>query len=239
MKSLNLILLAFFLLNANALAAKSSDLESDFDSLGGNKSLVQRAKEFDPKNKTRIVQKRTVDRNMRLEVGADLGMMAGGDSYITSQHYGAHVDFHFTPHWSLGARYYEHSNQLTNEGKGVFDEARRQKNNGSLDYQIPDIDFPLRTSLAVINFYPIYGKLNLFDMGVAQFDMYLLVGAGQVQLESGSTETYAAGIGAGIWMNQHVTTRMEFRYQNYQDEVYTGTRDINAFNGTISIGFML
>jgi len=52
----------------------------------------------------RIVQNRAVDRNLRLEIGANYGLVSGGDVYYRTQNLGANLDFHITPHWSIGAR---------------------------------------------------------------------------------------------------------------------------------------
>jgi opacity protein-like surface antigen len=79
----------------------------------------------------------------------------------------------------------------------------------------------------------------MFDLGVAQFDIYLLGGGGQMVLNSGSTSTWTAGGGIGLWMSQHITSRLEIRYNNFTDQIYSGTRNENAVISTLSIGFLL
>ena len=75
---------------------------------------------MDPHNEVSIVQNRAVDRNMRLELGVNYGLVGGGEAYYQTQNLGANLDFHINPHWSVGARYYHSFNSLTSEGQAVF-----------------------------------------------------------------------------------------------------------------------
>lgn len=224
MKKITIILAALLTLCTTSWAA----VEDDLDSLGGNKEIIKKAKEMDPKNKVRIVQNRDVDRTWRVELSAAYGLVSGGDPYLNSDNLGAHLDLHITPRWSVGARYYSTSNKLTQEGE------RRMQANESFD-----TDAVQESYLAVINFYPIYGKLNLFDWTVAQFDLYALAGYGQMQLSKGSSDTYTVGGGIGVWLNQHLSTRFEARYQNYTDQVYSGERQLDTTILTMSLGLLL
>ncbi len=231
--SINLV---FVLLSFVSFA--KADISNDFESLGSNKKLVKRAKAYNSNRKVRIVQRRTVDRNWRLEFGITGGLVAGGNAYLETEHIGGLIDLHITPRVSIGARYNENYNSLTAEGKDVFtraNTARVQNNN----FDVPDVDVPLNTTLAVISFYPLYGKVNMFDMGVAQFDVYGLAGYGQTKLESGTSPTITAGGGIGLWLAQHFSARFELRWENYQDQVFTGSRDLNLTTASASIGFML
>ena len=100
MKALVLLLLTLFV-TASAFAQNKVDMKKDFDSLGDNDAIAERAKALDPDNKVEIVQNRLVDRNLRLEVGMLFGLVAGGDTYYSSQNLGADLDFHITPKLSL------------------------------------------------------------------------------------------------------------------------------------------
>lgn len=234
MKTLILTLVTLMIAGQTVMA----DVSDDMNGLGGNKELIRRAKAMDPKNKVRVVQNRTVDRDFRLEVGLNYGMVAGGDPYVETNNLGVNLDFHINPHWSIGGRYYNSSNQLSSEGKRVFNAAQAAQNNNQ-PYERPEVDYASNTYLGVINWYPMYGKLNLFDLGIAQFDIYLLGGGGQVQLRSGTSPTYTAGIGMGFWMTQHFSTRLEARYQTYQDEIHSGSRQLDQTIISATVGFLL
>jgi outer membrane immunogenic protein len=235
-------LIALSLLALNAFAA-GDDLTGKMDALGANKELMNKARAIDPYNRVRVVQNRDVDRHMRLELGVNYGMAEGGDPYVQTNIFGGQMDFHFTPRWSLGGRYINNSNSLNSEGKKVYEYADKQAANGNSDFRRPGLDYAKNVWLAVANWYPIYGKMNLFDATISQFDIYVLGGAGQINLESGSAPVYTAGVGAGIWLTQHVASRLEARWQGYEDRPWNGyeyeSRNINQTLLTMTVSFLL
>lgn len=219
-------------------APKKINFAKDVDTLGGNEALMDMADSLKPETKARIVQDRIIDRHTRFEIGLNYGGVAGGTTYLQTQNLGFNLDFHITPRWSLGARYYDFTSKLTPEGQRVYDQAAANKAAGGRT-MIVDIDAPQSATMAVLNFFPVYGKLNLFDAAVAQFDVYLLVGGGQIQLESGSAPVLTAGGGIGLWMTKHLTARAEVRYQKYEDQIVGGPRDVNSAVGTLGLGWIL
>lgn len=233
------------ILLATSMAAfakgKNADLDSDLDALGGNKDLMERANAIDPKNTTRVVQKREVDRDMRLELGLNYGIVAGGDPYVNTNNLGGQLDFHLDPHWSIGGRYYQSGNSLNAEGNKQFDQYNnlRAANPGA-NIPRPDIDYAKNTWLGTVAFYPFYGKLNLADLAITQFDVYFLAGYGQISLDQGTVPTYTGGIGLAFWLNQHFSMRMEARYQGYKDNFDDGSsRQMDLTVLTLGFGFLL
>jgi outer membrane beta-barrel protein len=226
------------LVSVLAVSAWADDTDDAINSLGGNRDLIKRAKSMDADNDVQVVQNRTVDRNLRFELGVNYGLVAGGDPYLNTQDLGGSLDFHIDPHWSIGARYSSYFNSLTSEGNRVYGSAQQNQANDS-SYQIPAVDYIKSSTLGVVSFYPFYGKMNLFDMSVVQFDVYVLGGYGQVSLANGTSPSFTTGGGIGLWLSQHISSRIELRYQNYHDTIYTGSRNIDAFIITAGIGFLL
>lgn len=216
----------------------SAQVSKSLDSLGSNESINKKIADLESRSRFGIVQGRAVPRDMRFEIGASYGPVAAGDSYLQTQNMGGQIDFHFTPKFSLGVRYAKAFNSLTSEGERRFEEARVAQA-ASNDYRIPDIDYPEESLMGVFNWYMTYGKLNLFDVRVVQFDIYSLGGYGQVKLKSGATDTWTAGGGIGFWLTNRLTSRFELRYQAYQDKVYTGNRDLNLIVANFGIGLLL
>ncbi|MDZ4677974.1 MAG: outer membrane beta-barrel domain-containing protein [Oligoflexia bacterium] len=233
-----LVVLIIGVLSLNSQAAEKINLKKDFDSLGGNAEIVGRAQALDPENQVKIVQNRTVDRNNRFELGVNYSMVSGGDTYMRTQNLGGNLDFHLTPSWSVGARYYKAYSSLTAEGQNIYDDANRRYSQG-YKYNIPPIDYPIETGLLVVNWYPIYGKLNLFNLGVAHFDIYTLIGYGKMFLDSGSSDTYTAGGGVGFWWTQNIASRLEVRYQPYTDLLQGEKRHQDSVVFTASVGVLL
>ena len=115
--------------------------------------------------------------------------MIGGDPYVRSQAFGVNANYHLNPHWSVGGKFLYAFNSLRPEGESLINDREITTNSA-----IPDsLDYLKQEYLAQVNWYPFYGKLNLYDLGVAHFDFYGIGGAGAVQLKSGTTGTYTAG----------------------------------------------
>ena len=81
--------------------------------------------------------------------------------------------------------------------------------------------------------------MNLYDLGVVHFDVYALAGGGQIELKSGMTTSYTAGGGIGLWVSQHLSTRLELRYEGYTAKRYTGDTNMNTTVAGIQVGYML
>jgi outer membrane immunogenic protein len=230
-----LVIFIALAMNLTALNAFAKDVDSDLDALGGNKDLMERANAIDPNNKTRVVQNRLVDRDLRLELGVNYGVVAGGDPYVDTANLGAQLDFHLDPHWSIGARYYHSANSLSSEGQRVSDAAAANTNS----YR-PDIDYVKDTYFGTITFYPFYGKLNLADLAITQFDVYFVGGYGEVSLDRGNVGAYTGGMGLAFWLSKHFSTRLEVRYEGYKDTMLDGTsRQMDLTVMSLGFGFLL
>ena len=224
---------------SHAFAQTSSEMES----LGSNKDVKQRASNLESRSRIGIVQGRTVKRDNRLELGANYGGNAYGDSYLLTQSMGAQVDYHINTTFSLGVRYTKAFNNLTPEGQQVYSQAQANPTN----FNIPQIAYPDQTVMAVVNWYMMYGKINFFDARVVQFDIYSLAGYGQVQMDSSlngqSTSswenTWTAGGGIAFWLTQHISSRFELRYQSYANPSYSGSNNLNLIVANLGIGVLL
>lgn len=240
MNYLNSLVAVLFVFSTSAFA----DLTSEMDALGANKDILKKARAIDPKNRVRIVQNRDVDRHFRIELGINTGMVTGGDPYVNTNLLGGQIDFHITPRWSVGARYYNVANSLNSEGTKVMEDAEARRQAKEPGFRQPGLDWAKDAYLAVVNWYPIYGKMNLFDAGISQFDIYFLGGAGTIDLQSsGQTPLYTAGGGVGLWLTNHFATRLEARWQGYQDKIFDGLetkqRSIDQTILTATVSFLL
>ena len=217
------------------------DLLKDFDSLGGNADLLQKLKVQAKKGTIRIVQKRLVDRTQRWEFSSEYLYSSRGNSYLDSTSTGFTISYHLNPRWSLGMKYHYFFNQLTPEGKNLVEEAQRvQRIDPKTELAlIPELNWPKTSVLAAMSYYPIYGKLNIFDKGIVHFDIYGTLGAGQMTLRKGSSMTYFTGLGFGLWLSQHLTGRLEYNYQAYNAQYLQGEQEQNINTISFGIGYLL
>lgn len=235
MKMSKLTLKSALLLVATSMVAVAAHAQSDFDSLGSNEGILKRARSLNTAQQVRIVQKRAVDRDMRFEFGGSYGGITGGNSYLNSQPIIGAIDFHFTPKFSIGARYAAYANQLSKEGQSQYDALRA----GVTGATVPEVDAPKSSVMGMITYYPMYGKLNFFDLSVVQFDFYATAGYGTMETRSGSSPTWTAGGGVGFWWNKYISSRLEIRHQAYTESLITGNRDVGMMIGTFGIGLLL
>ncbi len=232
------ITLSFVVACLGALPAMAGNSDS-LKSLGNQEMLLDKARASVPANTYRIVQKRVIDRENRFEFDAAVGGITGGDSYYNTKNIGLQAEYHLTHRWSLGLRYLYNVNELTSEGKRAYDQAEQTcLTAGCGSANAPGIDWPMSTALATVSFYPLYGKMSWFDSNVSYFDMYVLLGGGVNQLRFGTVPVYTGGIGMGMWWTNHLSSRLEARYQEYDDHLFGGRR-IKDANISFSMGFLL
>ena len=223
------LLTILFVIQVFPSLALAEDIMKDFDSLGGNDVLINRAKVLQPDKDVKIVQNRVVKRKWRNEFSGNYANVIGGDAFLETQSLGLNYHLHINHRWAVGAGYFAAFNNLSKEAKFLIDQ------NGD----VPDVDEPQRGYEVFANFSPIYGKINLLDMGVVQFDTYGIVSFGTLQLKSGNTQTYSVGAGFGLWFSQHLTSRLEIRQRFYESQRFGGPTDIQATLASFSIGYML
>lgn len=220
-----LFILIIFLASLGAQAG----ILKDFDSLGGNDVLIDRAQKLQPNKNVTVVQQRTVDRVWRNEFSLGYNNVIGGDAYLNTQMLGLDYHLHINPHWSVGLSYFQAYNELSKEGKYLI----------AVDELIPDVDEPRSGYEVVGNYSPIYGKINFLDLGVMQFDVYLLGTYGKLKLKSGETNTFSVGAGFGLWISQYLSTRLEIRQRYYTAQRFGGSADIETTQAGLSFGYLL
>lgn len=220
--------------------AKQINVSEDVDTLGGNEDLIKMAQSLKSQTRARIVQDRIVDRRNKVEFAVSYGGIIGGDSYLKTQALGLNANYHISPRWSLGVQYTDFTNDLTPEGKRMYAQREANRNAGNgLPSALVSFDLPLSSTMAVLNWYPIYGKTSFLDMGITQFDLYMIAGAGQIELYSGSSPIISAGVGVGAWLSKHLSLRAEIKYQTYQDKPISDSRTLHTGSANVGIGWIL
>ncbi|MCB0385405.1 MAG: outer membrane beta-barrel domain-containing protein [Bdellovibrionales bacterium] len=211
------------------MGTSRADIMEDFDSLGGNDVLLEKAQALNPETKIEIVQGRIVDRRSRHEFYPEYGNILGGDSYLNTQYLGANYQYHFNPRWSVGLKYSNYLNELGSEGKNIINQFGF----------IPELDWPKQSYMGVINYYPMYGKFSFFGKGIVHFDFYMLAGYGNIELKNGETGALTGGAGIGFWFSQHLTSRIEIRMLNYTSQRLAGAADMKLTVANFSLGYLL
>jgi outer membrane beta-barrel protein len=218
-----------------------SQVEQEVDSFGGNEALYLKARALNPDVESNVIQNRFINRQMRLELAPEFSGVSGGDAYNRTSNAGINAHFHINPKFSIGVKYSYSFNTLTPEGTAMVARATdaAKVNPKNPNYLFPQVIFPKSEVLGLVNWYPIVGKLSFGRFGVAHFDTYLIGGMGNVELSNASTSTTTFGAGMGFWLNSHLTTRLEYRTQQYKAEYYDKTEDMNVGIGSVQMGWIL
>ena len=218
----------FLCFGLTGFSLQANELMKDFNSLGENFDLYEKIKKLNTETKTRVIQKRIVERRIRLEILPTYITYWGGNPYISSQSTGIETSFHLNPRWSLDLSYhFMFSNKITSEGRFLI--------NNKI---VPDVDYPRSSFLGFMTYYPFYGKLNLFDH-VIHFDIYTSLGLGSSRLRYGNEFTLGTNLGVGVWWSQHLTTRIGYRYQTYEAQLKNGPERLDMSSGFVSVGYLL
>lgn len=222
-------------------AVSYAQVEQDIDSFGGNEALYIKAKALNPEVENEVVQNRFINRTHRVEIAPEFSGVSGGDAYNRTNNLGLNAHYHINPSWSVGVKYNYALNNLTPEGKSMVDKAGEvaQTNPKDPNYLYPQVIYPKSEILALVNWYPVVGKLSFGKWGVAHFDTYLTGGLGNMELSNASTSTSTMGIGMGFWINSNLTTRFEYRAQQYKAEYYNKTENMLVGVGSVQMGWML
>ncbi len=235
MKSLILILTSLVSLSAVA------QMEQEVDSFGGNEALYMKAKALNPQIENEVVQNRFMNRTHRFEIAPEISGVFGGDAYNHTSNAGLNVHFHISPRWSVGAKYNYSFNSLTPEGQEMISRASNSTvaNPKDPNYLYPQVIYPKSETLGLVNFYPFVGKLSFGSLGVAHFDTYFTAGYGTMELSTNSSPVATLGLGLGFWVNSNITTRLEYRAQQYQAEYYNKTQEMTTGVASLQMGWML
>lgn len=232
-----LILLSALLVSSVSFA----QIQQEIDSFGGNEALYMKAKALNPEVSSEVVQSRFTNRVNKFEIAPEVAGVFGGDSYNKTNNAGVNLHYHINPSWSVGLKYNYSFNALTPEGKAMVDKASQAAETNPKDpqYLYPQVIYPKSEAIGMVNWYPIVGKLSFGKYGVAHFDTYLMAGMGTMELSNGSSPVSTVGMGMGFWISPKMTTRLEYRAQQYKAEYYNKSETMMTGVGSVQMGWML
>jgi outer membrane beta-barrel protein len=218
-----------------------AQVQEEVDSFGGNQALYEKARALNPEVETEVVQNRFLPRTNRVEIAPEFAGVFGGDSYNETRNAGMNVHYHINPSWSIGVKYNYSFNTLTPEGEEMVSRANQDAkvNPRNPKFLYPQIVYPKSEMLGLVNWYPVVGKLSFGKWGVAHFDTYLTAGYGQMELNVGNSPAMTAGLGFGFWLSNHLTTRLEYRAQQYTAQYYDKTESVTTNIASVQMGWLL
>ncbi|MBC7538381.1 MAG: outer membrane beta-barrel domain-containing protein [Bacteriovorax sp.] len=220
------LIIAFSLFSSSVLMAQqNSELEKKLDALNIPDDKVTTVVSED---KLYIVNTRYSSLVNRHEVTLQGGNNFTADSHLSTQQAAFAYRYHLNSNWSGGLRYTRYSNKLTDAGQRLFVDKK----------MLPDTDFAFNGQEAFINYNTIYGKLRWTEDTVVYFDQYVALGGGRIKLASGSKNLAFADLGLSFWIGNHMSTRIGFKNEFYQQTQLSGSRNIHNGVGYFEFGYL-
>lgn len=220
------------LLSLSVFAAEDAKKQDKLDNLERRLDLLNvpddRVTPVLEKEKLRIVNKRYSSLNNRHEVDIMGANNFNADSHMTTRQLGLAYRYHINQDWSLGYRYTEYSNELSDAGEKLF----RDQN------IIPDKDYADKSNEVFVNFNTIYGKFRLGQERVVYFDQYVALGYGDLALASGNTNFYTLDLGVAFWLGKKFSTRVGLKNEFYDQDQVNGKQTKHNAMGYVSFGYL-
>lgn len=164
----------------------------------------------------------------RHEVTLQGGHNFTADSHLDNKDLALSYRYHLNSDWSFGLRYTKYQNKLTNAGQRLFNDQKL----------LPDTDYAKSASEIFATYNTIYGKLRWSKETVVYFDQYISLGGGQMNLASGKTNHGLIDVGLSFWIGKHMSTRVGFKNEFYNQRQLAGkVFKANSF-GYIEIGYL-
>jgi outer membrane beta-barrel protein len=150
------------------------------------------------------------------------------DSHIDTRQVGAAYRFHINSRWSIGARYTEYENKLSEAGDELF----KDKN------ILPDSDFAIKSTDGFISFNTVYGKIRLTKKTIVYFDQYISLGYGNVALSQGEAQMYTVDAGFAFWLGKHGSARIGVKNELYEQHKLNGAENVHNAMGYVEVGYL-
>jgi outer membrane beta-barrel protein len=157
-------------------------------------------------NDTRVVQNRLYSKAHKGEFGM-YGATISGDPFLSSKSLGFLAGYHFS------------------ENVGIFGLYWKTFTTGSsaLDFLEQDLHTTTNSNMphdykgGEIMWSPIYGKLSVLGELIVHYDLHLLGGVGFTGNENGNQFTLSGGIGQQVFINRHLSVRVDYRLMRFDE----------------------
>ncbi|MBD64253.1 MAG: hypothetical protein CME62_03545 [Halobacteriovoraceae bacterium] len=166
--------------------------------------------------------------NKRFEVTMFGGNNFTGDSHIDSTNVGGTLRFHYNSRFSLGYRYTEYFNKLSEAGQTLYDSKEL----------LPDTDYAIKSTEGFLNVNTIYGKLRFTQNTIVYFDHYVSLGYGEIALARDEVQFYNLDTGFSFWMGKHMSARVGVRNEFYIQQKLKGKENAHNAQGYLELGYL-
>lgn len=206
--------------------SQKSELEKKLESLNIPSDKVS---PLVSEEKLYVVNGRYSSLNNRHELTLFGSRNFNADSHIETQQGGGTYRYHINSDWSLGYRYSQYDNKLSEAGEDLFDK----------NAILPISDYAVKSSEGFINYNTVYGKIKLTEKTIVYFDHYVSLGYATMALGSGEVPSYIVDTGFAFWLGKHMSLRTGLKNELYSLKTFEGEKkNTQNMMGYLEFGYL-
>ena len=150
------------------------------------------------------------------------------DSFLQTQQFEIGYRFHFNDRWSLGLSEAWVDNHFKSEVNNL------KTNDGA----IPDVPYAITRTDLMLEYNVFYGKFRWSAETVSYFDLYLALGPGMVQQNTGTVGAGVGDVGFAFWLGQFGSVRMGFKDYYYNESYRSGAQPSQNLHAHLDLGYI-
>ena len=190
--------------------------------------LTNQAPKLVTREKLYSVQDRYLELKHKSEVTVGVAQNFTPDSFVQTQQLELAYRYHLSNRWALGLAYASVSNQLSDAGNRLL----------NVDGALPDIAYAQSRTDLTAEYNLFYGKFRLSMNQVLYFDNYVALGAGSMNLNTGSETAAVGDIGMAFWIGKWGSARIGVKDYYYDEPHISGTQASHNVHGHVDVGYL-
>lgn len=151
------------------------------------------------------------------------------DDFLVSSEVRLGYNFHLSDRWSVGLSGSYVFNALSSAGERLL----------AYENLLPDSAFVRHRADALVTYNLFYGKFRLTMDEVFYFDQYLSLGAGYVDLNTGSSIAAVGDIGLALWLGRGTSVRLGVKDYFYRERLALSTPMVHNVLAHLDVGVLL
>ncbi len=226
MRSLALVVtIGSILTVASVLAADEATLEEQLQTLAIPENEL--AGEI-PKEQLYAVQSRFSPLKGRFETSVGGAYTLAGERFLNSSDIHGALRYHLSDRWNLALTGSYVFNTMSESAANLFQEYGR----------FPDIAYAKSRVDLTVGHHLFYGKFRLSMEQTLYFDYFVALGAGRVDLNTGSQFAAVASTGFAFWLGKHWSSRLGVETYVYNEQRVLSRGLVEHLMSHLDIGYV-
>ncbi len=114
----------------------------------------------------------------------------------------------------------------------------RRGKDPDLGCAVPDVPYASTRADAMLEYHVFYGKFRWSVETVSYFDQYIGLGAGQVEMNTGTEISYVGDIGFAFWLGKWGSARIGLKDYYYKEQYRAGASMEHNLHAHLDMGYL-